>query len=287
MKKIVRALLLSCIALAGLSHTAAAQELIVISSPNLHEDDSVLVFIPRQLQDSAACKECDECCEEPAAAPALFLLHGWSGCYRDWSNKCDLQQVADQSGFIIICPDGFYDSWYVNATDPAKRQWRTFFDQELYPQIMSRFALDPERTFITGLSMGGHGAINIFLDDPARFKAAGSMSGVLNLGWEGGRLGLADLIGPNVPENPRFAEESAINRISRAKDSGKLMLISCGYSDGLFGATRAFCERCKEESIPYIEIDSPGTHSWVYWDYALRLHLWYFSRILNGENLGY
>jgi len=29
--------------------------------------------------------------------------------------------------------------------------------------------------------MGGHGAINIFLDDISRFRAAGSMSGVLNL----------------------------------------------------------------------------------------------------------
>ena len=283
MKKIVRAILTACL---GLSCIAAkAQDLIVISSPNLHEDDSVLVFIPRQLQET--CSEGNACGETGQTAPALFLLHGWSGCFRDWSNKCDLQQVADQSGFLIICPDGFYDSWYVNADDPSKRQWRTFFDQELYPQMKERYALDPERTFITGLSMGGHGAINLFLDDPSRFRAAGSMSGVLDLSWEGGRLGLKELIGPLSPENSRYADESAVNRLSRAKDCGKLMLISCGYSDSLFGATRRFCERCKEESIPYIEIDSPGTHSWVYWNYALRLHLWYFSRIVNGVNLGF
>ena len=282
MKKFVCALLLS-----GLALAASAQELIVIESPNLHENDSVLVFIPQQIQANYAPEYCVECCGEPDPAPALFLLHGWSGCYRDWSNKTDLQKVADDSGFIIICPDGFYDSWYVDADDPYKRQWRKFFDQELYPTIMKKYYLSPEKTFITGLSMGGHGAINLFLDDIARFRGAGSMSGVLDLNYEKGRLGLEGLIGPYVPENKRHDAESAINRIDRAKGTDKLMLISCGYSDILYGASASFCERCREEGIPYIALFSPGTHSWKFWDYTLQLHLWYFTRILNGDNLGY
>lgn len=282
MKKIVWTLLLAAFTL-----TAAAQELIVIPSPNLHENDSVLVFIPEKLAPNYAPEYCVECCGEPEPAPALFLLHGWSGCYRNWGDKCDLQQIADQSGFLIICPDGFYDSWYVDADDPYKRQWRKFFDEELYPTIMEKFYLKPEKTFITGLSMGGHGAVNLFLDDISRFRAAGSMSGVLDLNTEGGRLGLAELLGPYTPENKRHGEESAINRLERAKGTDKLILISCGYSDSLYPCNRAFGERCKELGVPYIEVYSPGTHSWKYWDYALRLHLWYFGRILNEENLGY
>ena len=106
-----------------------------------------------------------------------------------------------------------------------------------------------KKTFITGLSMGGHGAINLFLDDVSRFRAAGSMSGVLDLDYEKGRLGLERLLGPWEPANARYAEESAINRIARAKDAGKPMVITCGYSDTLFGASRDFCERCKEEGL--------------------------------------
>ena len=282
MKKFVCALLL-----AGLALAASAQELIVIESPNLHENDSILVFIPQQFQANYAAEYCVECCGEPDPAPALFLLHGWSGCYRDWSNNTDLQKVADDSGFIIICPDGFYDSWYVDADDPYKRQWRKFFDKELYPTIMEKYSLSPDKTFITGLSMGGHGAINLFLDDITRFRGAGSMSGVLDLNYEKGRLGLEGLIGPYVPENKRHDAESAINRIDRAQGTDKLMLISCGYSDSLYGASASFCERCREQGIPYIALFSPGTHSWKFWDYTLQLHLWYFTRILNGDNLGY
>jgi S-formylglutathione hydrolase FrmB len=283
MKKIIGTALLLLLALG-----ARAQQLVVISSPNLHADDSVLVFIPQQFEDNYSDRYCVDCCGEPDPVPALFLLHGWSGCYRDWRNHYDIQQIADESGFIIICPDGFYDSWYVNANDPSGMQWRDFFDKELYPKMKEKYYLNPEKTFITGLSMGGHGAINLFLDDPSRFRAAGSMSGVLDLAYEHGRLGLAGLLGPyDDPANKRHAEESAVNRIERAKDTGKLMVISCGYSDSLFGASRAFCDRCKELGVPYIEIASPGTHSWKYWGYALKLHLWYFSRILNEENLGY
>lgn len=281
MKKIIGILLLSLLA-----PGAGAQELIVIASPHLHTNDSVLVFIPQQFESNYAPEYCVDCLGEPDPVPALFLLHGWSGCYRDWSNHYDLQQIADDSGFLIICPDGFYDSWYVNATDPGKMQWRDFFNRELYPQMKEKYYLDPDRTFISGLSMGGHGAINLFLDNPSRFRAAGSMSGVLDLAYEGGRLGLDDLLGP-YSDSPRHGEESAVNRIGRAKDTGKPMLITCGYGDSLYGSARAFCERCREEGIPYIEVYSPGTHSWKYWGYALHLHLWYFSRILNGENLGY
>ena len=282
MKKILWAVLAALLFL-----PATAQELVVISSSALHADDSVLVFIPEQYADNYSDRYCVECCGDPDPVPALFLLHGWSGCYRNWSDYYDLQQIADESGFIIICPDGFYDSWYVNANDPDKMQWRDFFDKELYPQIKEKYYLDPEKTFITGLSMGGHGAINLFLDDPARFRAAGSMSGVLDLNAEAGRLGLAERLGPYGADNPRHDGESAVNRIERAMGTDKLMVISCGYSDKLYPCSRAFCERCKELGVPYVELYSPGVHSWKYWDYALRLHLWYFSRILNGENLGY
>lgn len=268
--------------------SANAQRIKVISSPNLHCDDTVRIYIPSQIESFYSPEYCGECCGDPEAAPALFLLHGWAGSYRNWGDKVDLQRLSDSTGFIIICPDGFYNSWYVNATDPDKMQWRTFFDKELYPSIMSEFYLSPEKTFITGLSMGGHGAINIFLDDTSRFRAAGSMSGVLDLRTSSlNDKWTSQMLGEFTEENTRFDEESALNRISRAKGSDKIMLASCGYSDFYASNTRSFCDKCKEEGVLYIELLSPGVHSWKYWDYALRVHLFYFDRILKGEHLGY
>lgn len=266
-------------ALFMLSLAANAQKLIVIDSQHLHCHDSILVFIPQQHSSDY----------KQAELPALFLLHGFDGYYSNWAKRVDLQKASDQSGFIIICPDGFKNSWYVNASDPNGMQWREFFHRELYPAMTDDFNLAPERTFISGLSMGGNGAMNIFLDNTDKFRAAGSMSGALNLHdcSSLARTWMPKVLGEYSPENKRYDEESACNRVHLAKDKGKLLIVSCGYDDFIYASSKTFVDNCKKEDVPYIAIFSPGVHSWTFWDYSLDLHLWYFGRILHGENLGY
>lgn len=259
-----------------IANIAFAQKLVVINSKFLKYNDSVLVFTPEKYK------------AKHVGTPALFLLHGWSGNYSNWSKKSDIQSFCNKYGFIIICPDGFYNSWYMNNSDTSKMQWRTFFDQELYPQIVKDYKLDPEKTFITGLSMGGQGAVNLFLDNPQRFKAAGSMSGVLNL--QHTRLKtdeIAKVFGPYSAQNPRYDSESAVNRLENMKGVGKILLITCGAQDVYAKSASEFCAKADELKVPNILILSPGNHTWKYWDFALDMHLNIFNKILKGENLGY
>ncbi len=254
------------------------KQLIVIESSNLKCNDSVLVFTPVQYAANQA-----------QTLPTLFLLHGWSGCYKDWSNKHDIQEISNRTGFRIICPDGFYNGWYLNNTDTTKMQWRAFFDQELFPQMKERFNLVPDSTFITGLSMGGHGAVNLFLDHPENFRAAGSMSGVLDLNLTSLRdTELAKVIGE---KKERIAQESAVTRVAekaeQLKTMNKPIITTCGYNDVYVCCTDVFSAKCRELDIPHIKILSPGKHSWPYWGFALEQHLWHFQKIMNGDNLGY
>ncbi len=252
-----------------------SQELIVIESDYLKGNDSVLVFTPKGYNPLGSCH-----------TPALFLLHGWSGAYSDWHRKADIQKFSDKYGFIIITPDGFYNSWYLNNIDKEKMQWRSFFDNELYPLIIKRYNLNSANTFITGLSMGGHGAINIFIDDPSRFKAAGSMSGVLNLHDSNSRLKenqISEVLGPYNNTNHHFDDESAINRLELlkgSKGSNKMLIISCGTQDYLAKSSYDFSEECNRLDIPNTLIISPGVHSWDYWIFALDLHLFLFTKLL-------
>ena len=259
------------------SVTSKAQELIVIDSPgNLKCNDSIFVFTPKDWSESAQ------------AIPALILLHGWSGDYRNWNDKADIQAMSDKYGFIIITPDGFYNSWYLNNIDKEKMQWRDFFHDELYPQLSEKYNLDPDKTFITGLSMGGHGAINIYMDDTTRFKAAGSMSGVLNLHET--RLKeteIPKILGPYTEEAELYTNNSAISRVAGITGSKDLLVISCGYDDTYADSSRKFAEECAKHEVPYILMMSPGNHSWKYWTFALDQHLFIFSKIVNSEELGY
>ena len=259
-----------------------AKREIVIKSGNLGCNDTILIHTPAGYNGESL--------------PALFLLHGWSGNWKNWNDKADLQQMSDKYGFIIITPDGFYNSWYVNSVIPGGMQWRKFFTEELYPMIQNEYKLDSEKTFISGLSMGGHGAINIFLDDISRFRAAGSMSGVLNL--EDTRLKSSDIpkvLGPYTPENLNYENESALKRLDSIKDqlskkeipNERIMIISCGTSDALAKSAVTFTEKCDSLKIKNILVMSPGNHTWIHWVYSLDLHLFHFNRIVNGEHLGY
>ena len=267
----------------ALSTTLHAQEQIVFSSPYLKTNDTVLVFTPQSY-------------EQGKTFPTLYLLHGWSGNYSNWNTRVPLQEVSDKFGFIIVCPDGFYNSWYVNSSDPQGMQWREFFDKELYPTIQKRYRTVPDSCFITGLSMGGHGALNIFIDNPSRFRLAGSMSGVMDLRQTSlSNTQVAKVLGPLTPENLRFYAESVINRIEMLQPDStggspghnKPLVISCGYDDIYSIHSEELAQKCRKLHIPHILLLSPGNHSWKYWEFALDLHLILFNKVLKRENLGY
>ena len=271
-----------------------AQELVIIHSSNLHCDDSVLVFTPDAYRETGVVDEV--CCGFSDSVPTLILLHGWSGCYRDWSNKYNLQEISNKYGFRIICPDGFYNSWYLDNVDSNQMQWRKFYSEEFYPQMVEKYKLDPEKTFITGLSMGGHGAMNLFLDHPEWYAAAGSMSGVLNLL----HTNLIDtqvskVLGPFEENKQAYIDQSAVTRLDEyarkhleGSSPYKVLVVSCGYQDTRYAASaREFCQKCLALGIPHIELYSQAPHSWKYWGFALDMHLQIFSKVLHGENLGY
>ena len=96
-----------------------------------------------------------------AAHARLYLLHGYSGSYMTWQRDVtDLRPLADAYGMIIACPDG-ENSWYWDSPlDPAS-QFETFVSQEFPDWIDAHYPTIPSREgrAVTGLSMGGHGAL--------------------------------------------------------------------------------------------------------------------------------
>lgn len=266
MKKMILATILLMVTL-----NLQARKLHVFESPNLHCNDSVLVFSPVNQ-------------ENVKNLPTAFVLHGAGGCYSNWSKYMDLQKLADRTGFRIITPDGFSRSWYVNDADLQRMQWLTFFEQELYPTMDREYGLDPEKTFITGLSMGGHGAMTLFLQHSRWFRAGGSMSGVLDVR---GRDSIGKILGGEDGSNPKLAEHSAVLLLDSIKGTGKFCIVTCGTEDSLIGQARVFEEVCHTYGVPCISMYSPGKHNWKYWPFILEYHIDWFSRIVNGEPLGF
>lgn len=251
--------------------TASAQpELTIVDSKYLHCNDTIAVWTP-----AAAAGE--------KSIPTLFLLHGWSGCWSNWGDKMDLQALSDETGWRIICPDGFYSSWYFDNADSEKMQWRTFFWEELWPLLSGKYGLNPDKTCITGLSMGGHGALNIFFDHPERFAGAGSMSGVLDLRYSSLSkteipviLGKRD-IGQCQNQSALWRVDEVLAKVGPDVMRSKAIVVTCGTEDGLCPTSELFATRCRSLGIPVISMFSKGVHSWQYWTYVVRYHLSWFS----------
>lgn len=251
----------------------AAPEIEIIESENLHCNDTVAVYSPTgfSIQKNL---------------PTLFLLHGYSGCWRDWGDHMDIQALCDSTGWRIICPDGFYKSWYLDDADAEKMQWRTFFWEECWPMLDAKFGLDSANTFITGLSMGGHGAMSLFLDHPELFRGAGSMSGVLDLRYSSGSKDLiASILGRKSIE--KCDDQSAVWRLESYASLGKtviddkIIVVTCGAQDKTFcPASRIFESRCTLLGIKHVAMYSEGVHNWDYWTYILPYHIGWFSELL-------
>lgn len=256
----------------------AVKTYVISDSPALRCSDTVLVYSPEGMH---AVRD----------LPTVFLLHGYNGSPKDWEDNMDIQGLSDRYGFRLICPDGFIDSWYMNKTDSTQMKWRDFFWEELWPLMDSEFGLKPDRTFTDGLSMGGHGAMNIFLDHPELMRGAGSMSGVLNLRNAGGSCTLIPpMLGVNDITDPVCDAQSVVNRISRVrgicggKADDKVLVVSCGSIDTTFiPATREFEARANEEGLRVLALYSPARHRWPYWIWALPYHLDWFRQVVDGK----
>jgi putative tributyrin esterase len=245
-----------------------AQKQHVLTSGYIAKNDTVWVFTPSDYN------------VQPAKTyPLIYLLHGWSGNYHQWNDITDCQKYADRYGFIIVCPDGLYDSWYFNSPAIKESQYSDFFFIDLMPFIARNYRVDTKNIFITGLSMGGHGALYLFSQKPELFRSAGSLSGVLDLTHWWDTYAIDKYLGIKSKESgseilTKFSVTGNIESIAR---SGKEIIFSCGSSDQFFGINNDFKRKCDDLKINATYISGPGAHDYTYWKSNIGYQFIFFS----------
>jgi len=248
-----------------------AQDLLVFETESLPKPDSVFVFLPETYSTSSDIRY-----------PTLYLLHGWSGNYIYWNEIIDCQAYANDYQMIIVCPDGLYNSWYINSPVIENCQYANFFFQELVPKIFQNYHADSNNVFITGLSMGGHGALYLFAQKPEIFRSAGSISGTFDLKLVPSGLGIAQKLGmaKNRKIETLYDEYSVIGNIDKIKLANKPIIFSCGVSDQYYEVNDVFGKLCKENQIEATFIADPGEHNALYWRKAIKYHFIFFSDLV-------
>ena len=134
----------------------------------------------------------------------LYLLHGLTSNYTAWglSNGAPFY-AALYDDLIVVMPDAG-NSWYTNwekSEAGQKNNWADLIVQDVVNHVDRNFRTIARREgrAITGLSMGGYGAIVLGLRSPGTFIAIGTTSGAL----EYGRGAASRLRGETPARTPR------------------------------------------------------------------------------------
>tara|TARA_B110000285_G_scaffold120548_1_gene136327 strand:- start:1042 stop:1854 length:813 start_codon:yes stop_codon:yes gene_type:complete len=253
----------------NLINLAAAQiDTLMVVSKSMNKSIPNIVIIP------------DNYTTQKEDFSVLYLLHGAYGNYTDWTTKVPhIQEYANTYNMIIVCPDGGDNSWYFDSPIDKKFNYETYISKELVSAVDEKYRTSKTRNSraITGLSMGGHGALYIAFKHQDVWGAAGSMSGGLDIrdfptSWDiSKRLGNYDLYKENWEKN------TVINLVYLLKEDNLKLIFDCGIDDFFYDANKRFHQKLIKKNIPHSYVERPGNHDWDYWSNSIKYQLLFFN----------
>ncbi len=270
--KLHTALLL--LVLMGWMSTAMAQsQSIVVDVPSarMNRDIKCTVVVPEQYFDL-----------QDDHFPVVYLLHGYDGNYTDWPTRARLDDLASVYSTIIVCPDG-QDSWYFDSPVDPSMQFETFVSQELVKYIDSHYRTlrSPGYRAITGLSMGGHGALFLAFRHPDVFGSCGSMSGGVDITKYPTRWKIAQRLGKYETNKQLWAQSSVMGQLDRISPSLNI-IIDDGSEDFFYDVNLALHKALLERKVKHDFTIRPGNHSWTYWLNSIEYHMLFFARAFDN-----
>ncbi len=251
---------------------AAIVDTIQVYSPAMQKNIKAVIVTPDNY---ASAKE----------LPVVYLLHGYSGNHLDWINKAKgFEKAADQLNLIIVCPDGGYSSWYWDSPVDPTSKYETFVSGELVKSIDAKYKTIKDRKgrAITGLSMGGHGALYLAFRHQDVFGAAGSMSGGVDIRPFPNNWDMAKRLGTYAEQPERWEKNTVINLLNLLTPNSLAIIFDCGTDDFFYQVNQNLHQQLLYRNIPHDYITRPGGHTWPYWTNAVKFQLLFMSNYFNS-----
>lgn len=214
--------------------------------------------------------------------PVIYLLHGLTGHYNNWTENTKLVEYLKPYNFIVVNVEG-NNGWYTDSGSVQNDKYESYIIQELIPEIDKKFRTEAKREarVIAGLSMGGYGSLKFGLKYPDKFILVGSFSGALNAAsWDFNILGgtwkelTESIVGVygNMESQTRIdnniyklASEASPENIA----SLPFIYLDCGTEDFLIQDNRNFGDILFKKKIPHEIRFLPGEHNWKFWDHSI------------------
>lgn len=211
--------------------------------------------------------------QQEQGCPVMYLLHGLSDDHSMWMRNSSIERYAAAAGIAVVMP-AVGRSFYTNMV--SGYDYWTYISEEL-PALVTRLfpvSSKPQQTFVAGLSMGGYGAFKLALSYPERFGAAASLSGALDMSANYAkdctskkRNDLELIFGRSaeLESTPHDLFHLARQQLDSGNTVPRLYQW-CGTEDFLYEYNVRFRNHMKNLALPLEYHESPGEHSWKYWD---------------------
>lgn len=267
MKKIpLFAALLGCFLLAAQSVFAAQVDTVLTRSDAMDKDIKAVVILPDNYH-------------EVDSIPVLYLLHGAGGWYANWISRVpELKALADRYQMMVVCPDGATHSWYWDSPENPAYRYETYVAKELTQWIDTRYKTIKGRhgRAITGLSMGGHGALYLAIKHQDMFGAAGSTAGGVDIRSFANNWRISEHLGPYAQYPDRWDQHTIMGMLHLLAPGSLQLIIDCGTEDFFYEVNEALHKKLLYRNIAHTYITGPGKHEWPYWAKSIRTQMQFF-----------
>lgn len=217
--------------------------------------------------------------------PIIVLLHGVYGSHWVWSQLGGVDKVYQDlraqglPEFVLVMPsDGAHQqgSGYLALQNADYEKW--IVEDVISAAIISQAMCSKNSNiYITGLSMGGYGALRLGAKYPHVFSGISAHSAITELN-----------------DFKHFVEDETLQPLRKTCDpyqgdvfktlhANKANLpplrFDCGRDDVLINANNALAEKLTEANIAYSYQVFDGEHSWQYWHQHITDTLLFFAEL--------
>jgi S-formylglutathione hydrolase len=132
--------------------------------------------------------------------PCLYYLSGLTCTWENAATKSGAQAYAAKSGLVLVFPDtsprggdvaddaafslGKGAGYYMAATESPwvqHYQMDRYITEEVPEVVAAHAAIAPDRSGITGHSMGGHGALTLAMKNPGQYRSVSAFAPIAAL----------------------------------------------------------------------------------------------------------
>ena len=209
--------------------------------------------------------------------PTLYLLHGLMGNSGRWMYYTDIRYLAESMGIAVIMPSG-ENSFYLDilVDNGCLGDFGAYIGQELVEVTREMLPLSKKReeTFISGMSMGGYGALRNGLKYHETFGKIAVFAGAVHFyeysrDWvktKGNVAGELENFGnldetENTDRNPRvlIRQIEELNQTDGRNHFPEIYM-TCGTEDELLGANESLAKALEDAGAAVIWKPVLGRH---------------------------